>query len=67
MWRVSNSASALKEALARQDRRCFDSDRGTQFTSTAFTAVVLREKIANGRDDMRCGGLLVDSAMLAFV
>ena len=55
-WRVSISLDAefciealeeaLEEALARYGKpTIFNSDQGSQFTSTAFTAVLLREKI----------------------
>ncbi|TCQ01722.1 hypothetical protein C8J40_1321 [Sphingomonas sp. PP-CC-3A-396] len=52
-WRVSISLHAaffivaLEEALDSYDKpTIFNSDEGSQFTSTAFTAVLHREKIA---------------------
>ena len=56
-WRVSISLDAdfcieaLEEALAPA---IFNSDQGLQFTSTAFTAVLLREKIAISMDGKGC-------------
>ncbi len=58
-WRVSISLDAefcieaVEEALARYGKPAiFNSDQGSQFTSTAFTAVLHREKIAirHGRE-----------------
>ena len=56
-WRVSISLDAafcieaLEEALARHSRPAiFNSDQGSQFTSTAFTAVLHREQIAISMD-----------------
>jgi len=60
-WRVSillDAAfciEALEEALARYGKpTIFNSDQGPQFTSTAFTAVLLREKIAISMDGKGC-------------
>ncbi|MET4898510.1 IS3 family transposase [Sphingomonadaceae bacterium jetA1] len=60
-WRVSISLDAefcieaLEEALARYGKPAiFNSDQGSQFTSTAFTAVLLREKIAISMDGKGC-------------
>ena len=60
-WRMSISLDAgfcieaLEEALARWGKpTIFNSDQGSQFTSTAFTAVLLREKIAISMDGKRC-------------
>ena len=60
-WRVSISLDAefcieaLEEALARYGKpTIFNSDQGSQFTSTAFTAVLLREKIAISMDGKGC-------------
>lgn len=42
---------ALEEALARQGKpEIFNTDQGSQFTSIAFTGVLLREKIAISMD-----------------
>jgi len=56
-WRVSISLDAefcieaLEEALVRYGKPAiFNSDQGSQFTSTAFTAVLHREKIAISMD-----------------
>lgn len=56
-WRVSISLDAafcieaLEEALARYGKpMIFNSDQGSQFTSTAFTAVLHREQIAISMD-----------------
>ncbi|GAA0746650.1 MULTISPECIES: IS3 family transposase [Sphingomonas] len=56
-WRVSISLDAafcieaLEEALARHGKPAiFNSDQGSQFTSSAFTAVLHREKIAISMD-----------------
>ena len=56
-WRVSISLDAefcieaLEEALARYGKPAiFNSDQGSQFTSTAFTAVLHREQIAISMD-----------------
>jgi len=56
-WRLSITLTtdfcieALEEALARFGRPdIFNSDQGSQFTSIAFTAVLLREKIAISMD-----------------
>lgn len=56
-WRVSISldagfcVEALEEALARYGKPdIFNSDQGSQFTSTAFTAVLHREQIAISMD-----------------
>ncbi len=56
-WRVSISLEiafcieALEEAIARHGRPAiFNSDQGAQFTSTAFTAVLHREKVAISMD-----------------
>jgi putative transposase len=41
----------LEEAIARYGRpEIFNTDQGSQFTSTAFTGVLLREKIAISMD-----------------
>lgn len=60
-WRVSISLDAefcieaLEEALARYGKPAiFNSDQGSQFTSTAFTAVLHREKIAISMDGKGC-------------
>ena len=60
-WRVSISLDvefcieALEEALARYGKTTiFNSDQGSQFTSTAFTAVLLREGIAISMDGKGC-------------
>ena len=60
-WRVSISLDAefcieaLKEALARYGKPAiFNSDQGSQFTSTAFTAVLHREQIAISMDGRGC-------------
>lgn len=60
-WRVSISLDAgfcieaLEEALARHGKpTIFNSDQGSQFTSTAFTAVLHREKIAISMDGKGC-------------
>lgn len=60
-WRVSISLAAefcieaLEEALARHGKPAiFNSDQGSQFTSTAFTAVLLRQKIAISMDGKGC-------------
>ena len=60
-WRVTISLDtgfcieALEEALARWGKpTIFNSDQGSQFTSTAFTAVLLREKIAISMDGKGC-------------
>ncbi|WP_407818161.1 IS3 family transposase [Sphingomonas aurantiaca] len=60
-WRVSISLDAafcieaLEEALDRYDKPAiFNSDQGSQFTSTAFTAVLHREKIAISMDGKGC-------------
>ena len=56
-WRVSISmeadfcVEALEEALARFGKpEIFNTDQGSQFTSQAFTGVLLREKIAISMD-----------------
>ena len=56
-WRVSISmeadfcVEALEEALARYGKpEIFNTDQGSQFTSLAFTSVLLREKIAISMD-----------------
>ena len=56
-WRVSISmeadfcVEALEEALARYGKpEIFNTDQGSQFTSQAFTGVLLREKIAISMD-----------------
>ncbi len=60
-WRVSISLDAafcieaLEEALGLYDKpTIFNSDQGSQFTSTAFTAVLHREKIAISMDGKGC-------------
>lgn len=60
-WRVSISLDAgfcieaLEEALARYGKPAiFNSDQGSQFTSTAFTAVLHREKIPISMDGKGC-------------
>lgn len=60
-WRVSISLDAefcieaLEEALARHgEPAIFNSDQGSQFTSTAFIAVLLREKVAISMDGKGC-------------
>jgi len=60
-WRVSISLDAefcieaLEEALARYGKPAiFNSDQGSQFTSTAFTDVLHREKIAISMDGKGC-------------
>ena len=43
---------ALGEALARYGKpEIFNTDQGSQFTSLAFTSVLLREEIAISMDD----------------
>ena len=56
-WRVSISmeadfcVEALEEALARYGKpQIFNTDQGSQFTSMAFTGVLLREEIAISMD-----------------
>ena len=56
-WRVSISmeadfcVEALEEALARFGKpEIFNTDQGSQFTSLAFTSVLMREKIAISMD-----------------
>ena len=56
-WRASISmeadfcVEALEEALARYGKpEIFNTDQGSQFTSMAFTSVLLREKIAISMD-----------------
>jgi putative transposase len=56
-WRLSNTMDdefcieALEEALARYGRpEIFNTDQGSQFTSTDFTAVLLREGISISMD-----------------
>ena len=52
---MPRSASRLEEALARHGKpTIFNTDQGSQFTSTAFTAVLLREKIAVCVDGKGC-------------
>ena len=60
-WRVSISLDAafcieaLEEALARHGKPAiFNSDQGSQFTSSAFTAVLHREQIAISMDGKGC-------------
>jgi transposase InsO family protein len=60
-WRVSITLEtdfcieALEEALTRFGKpEIFNTDQGSQFTSTAFTAVLLREKIAISMDGKGC-------------
>ena len=60
-WRVSISLDAgfcieaLEEALTRYGKPAiFKSDQGSQFTSTAFTAVLHRENIAISMDGKGC-------------
>jgi len=60
-WRVSISVvagfciKALKEGLARYGKLAiFNTCLGSQFTSTAFTAVLMRAKIAISMDRKRC-------------
>ena len=60
-WRVSISLDAgfcieaLEEALAHHGKPAiFNSDQGSQFTSTAFTAVLHREQIAISMDGRGC-------------
>ncbi len=60
-WRVSISLDtafcieALEEALARYGKpTIFNTDQGSQFTSTAFTAVLHREQIAISMDGKGC-------------
>lgn len=59
-WRVSITmeadfcVEALEEALARFGKpEIFNTDQGSQFTSTAFTSVLHREKIAISRGAWR--------------
>ncbi len=59
-WRLSITLTtdfcieALEEALARYGRpNIFNTDQGSQFTSAAFTGVLLREKIAISMDGRR--------------
>jgi putative transposase len=56
-WRLSNTLEAgfcvdcLEEALRAHGRpEIFNTDQGSQFTSTAFTGVLLREEIAISMD-----------------
>ena len=56
-WRVSITmeadlcVEALEEALARYGKpEIFNTDQGSQFTSLAFTSVLLREKVAISMD-----------------
>ena len=56
-WRVSITmeadfcVAALEEALARFGKpEIFNTDQGSQFTSLAFTSVLLREEIAISMD-----------------
>jgi putative transposase len=56
-WRLSITldtdfcVEALEEALARFDKPdIFNTDQGSQFTSIAFTGVLLRERIAISMD-----------------
>jgi len=56
-WRISITmeadfcVEALEEALARYGKpEIFNTDQGSQFTSMAFTSVLLREKIAISMD-----------------
>lgn len=56
-WRISNSMEAvfcvdcLEDALRQHGKpEIFNSDQGAQFTSTAFTGVLLREGIAISMD-----------------
>ncbi len=56
-WRVSitmeadSCVEALEEALAHLGRtKTFNTDQGSQFTSIAFTSMLLREKIAISMD-----------------
>ena len=56
-WRVSITmevdfcVEALEEALARYGKpEIFNTDQGSQFTSMAFTSVLLREQIAISMD-----------------
>ena len=60
-WRVSISLDAgfcikaLEEALARYGKPAiFNTDQGSQSTSTAFTAVLHRERIAISMDGKGC-------------
>ena len=58
-WRVSLEVDfcieALEEALARFGKPAiFNSDQGSQFTSTAFTGVLQREEIAISMDGRGC-------------
>ncbi|NYD92220.1 putative transposase [Sphingomonas melonis] len=60
-WRVSISLDAgfcieaLEDALARYGKPAiFNSDQGSQFTSTAFTAVLHREQIVSVRSSPPC-------------
>lgn len=60
-WRVSISLDAefcieaLEEALARHgEPAIFNSDQGSRLTSTAFNAVLLREKITISMDGKGC-------------
>jgi putative transposase len=53
---------ALKEALARFGKpEIFNTDQGSQYTSQAFTGVLLREKIAISMD---CGGAWRDNVIV---
>jgi len=55
-WRLSNTLEAdfcieaLEEALTKGKPDIFNTDQGSQFTSMAFTSVLLREKIAISMD-----------------
>ena len=68
-WRVSISLDAgfcieaLEEALGRYGTPAiFNSDQGSQFTSTAFTAVLLREQIAISMDGKAAGATTCSSS-----
>ena len=55
-WRVSNTldadfcVEALAEALSKGTPEIFNPDQGSQFTSDAFTAVLLRQGIRTSMD-----------------
>jgi putative transposase len=67
-WRLSNSmdagfcVEALKEALARYGRpEIFNSDQGSQFTSSEFTEVLLDAKVQISMDGR---GRWIDNRMI---
>ncbi len=68
-WRVSITMEAdfcieaLEEALAGFGKpEIFNTDQGSQFTSMAFTGVLLREKIAISMDGRGRGAIMLSSS-----